>query len=133
MKRFTTERTRLGESGLPLPPIVFGTAALANLLQVIPEQRKLEICVAWFQKVAPPVFVDVAYRDGEGVALEVLGRMLRRLDVAGEEIVVHLTLDADQLANDWEKSCRLLGSEYAPKLVSLRGANERAWRAVNEL
>jgi D-threo-aldose 1-dehydrogenase len=111
---------------------MFGTAALANLPQVIPDQRKLEICGAWFENIATPVFVNVAYLDGEGMALEVLGRMLRRLDVAGEEIVVHLTLEADRLADDWEKSCRLLGRKYAPKLVSLRDTNDGAWQAICE-
>jgi D-threo-aldose 1-dehydrogenase len=133
MKSFATQRLPLGDSGLDVPPIVFGTAALANLPYVIPEQRKLEICAAWFQNIAPPVFVDVAYSDGEGIALELLGRMLRRLDIAGEEVVVHLTAKADQLADDWDKSCRLLGTEYTPKLISLRDANENAWRAAHEL
>ena len=70
---------------------------------------------------------------GDGLALEVLGRMLRRLDVESDEVVVHLTLDADRVADDWEKSCRLLGSEYRPKLVSICNADEDAWRAVSEL
>lgn len=133
MKRFASQRKPLGESGLLVPSIVFGTAALANVSQVIPEQRKLEICAAWLQSVAAPVWVDVAYRNGEGMALEVLGRMLHRLDVAADEIVVHLTLDSDRITNDWEKSSRLLGSDYAPKLVSLRNANDEAWRAAWEL
>jgi D-threo-aldose 1-dehydrogenase len=133
MNHFAPQCQPLGQSGLQTPPIIFGTAALANLPQVIPEQRKLEICGAWFENIATPVAVNVAYRDGEGMALEVLGRMLRRLDVAGEEIVVHLTLDADRFADDWEKSCRLLGRKYAPKLVSLRDTNEEAWQAICEL
>jgi D-threo-aldose 1-dehydrogenase len=112
---------------------VFGTAALGNVPQVIPEQRKLEICGEWFQHVEPPVFIDVAYRDGDGLALEVLGRMLRRLDIESNEVVIHLTLDADQVAVGWEKSCRLLGSEYQPKLISICDADESAWRAVSEL
>lgn len=122
-----------GIRGLTVPPIVFGTAALGNVPHVIPEQRKLEICGEWFQHVEPPVFVDAAYRHGDGLALEVLGRMLRRLDVEGDEVVVHLTLDADRVADDWEKSCRLLGSEYRPKMVSICDADESAWRAVGEL
>src|SRR5205823_7722259 len=42
-------------------------------------------------------------------------------------------LDADQVVDEWEKSCRLLGSEYRPKLVSICDANDDAWRAVGEL
>src|SRR5438105_11629397 len=103
-------------TGLVVPPIVSGTAALANVPTVIPEQRKLAICGEWFRHVEPPVFVDVAYKDGDGLALEVLGRMLRRLEVSGDEVIVHLTVGPNQPITVWEKSCRLLGSEYRPKL-----------------
>jgi D-threo-aldose 1-dehydrogenase len=127
------QRWPFGGLGLAIPPIVFGTAALGNVPQVIPEQRKLEICGEWFQHVEPPVFIDAAYEHGDGLALEVLGRMLRRLDVGGDEVVVHLALDADRVADEWEKSCQLLGSEYMPKLVSICDADEDAWRSVSEL
>jgi D-threo-aldose 1-dehydrogenase len=127
------QRRPFGALGLTVPPVVFGTAAFGNVPQVIPEQRKLEMCGEWFQHVEPPVFIDVAYSHGDGMALEVLGRMLRRLDVEGDEVVIHLTLEADQVADEWEKSCRLLGSEYRPKLVSICDADDRAWRAVSEL
>jgi D-threo-aldose 1-dehydrogenase len=120
-------------NGLSVRPIIFGTAALGNVPRVIPEQRKLEICGEWFKHFEPPVFIDAAYRHGDGLALEVLGRMLHRLDVEGNEVVIHLTLDADRVAEEWEKSCRLLGSEYRPKLISICGTNENAWRAGCEL
>ena len=127
------QRRPFGALGLTIPPIVFGTAALGNVPQVIPEQRKLEICGEWFQHVEPPVFIDAAYRHGDGLALEVLGRMLRRLDLEADEIVIHLALDADRIADDWEKSCRLLGSKYQPKLLSICGTNESTWRTACEL
>jgi D-threo-aldose 1-dehydrogenase len=126
------QRRPFGAFGLTIPPIVFGTAALGNVPQVIPEQRKLEICGEWFQHIKPPVFIDVTYKHGDGLALEVLGRMLRRLDVEGDEIVIHLTLGADQLAEDWEKSCRLLGSEFRPKLISICNPGDAACRTVSE-
>jgi D-threo-aldose 1-dehydrogenase len=127
------QRRPFGALGLTVPPIVFGTAALGNVPQVIPEQRKLEICGQWFQHVAPPVFIDAAYRHGDGLALEVLGRMLRRLDVGRDEVILHLTLEADRVADEWEKSCQLLGRKYRPKLVSIRDADEQAWRAISQL
>src|SRR3954453_10671834 len=133
MNVFAGERRTFGALGLTIPPIVFGTAAFGNLPHVIPEQRKLEICGQWFRHVEPPVFIDAAYKDGNGLALEVLGRMLRRLDVKGDEVVIQLTLDADGVADDWEKSCRLLGSKYRPKLVSICNADEGAWQVVGEL
>ena len=127
------QRRPFGALGLTIPPIVFGTAALGNVPQVIPEQRKFEICGEWFQHGEPPVFIDAAFRYGDGLALEVVGRMLRRLDVKADEVVVHLTLDADQVADEWEKSCQLLGRKYRPKLVSVRGGDEQAWRAICDL
>src|SRR5262245_3037749 len=127
------QRRPFGKLGLTIPPIVLGTAALGNVPQVIPEQRKLEICGEWFRHIEPPVFIDAAYSHGDGLALEVLGRMLRRLEVKGDEVIVHLTLDADHFSDDWAKCCRLLGIEYLRKLVSNCGTKENAWRAVCEL
>src|SRR3954471_22829082 len=89
-------------STLTLPPIIFGSAALGNVPNVIPEQRKLAICGEWFQHVEPPVFVDVDYKHGDGMALEVLGRMLQRLGVTSDEVVIQLTLDANRVTDDWE-------------------------------
>ncbi len=133
MKISARQRWPLGTLGIEVPPIVFGTSALANLPYVIPEQRKLAVCGEWFQNVEPPVFIDVAYRHGDGLALESLGRMLRRVGIPGEEVVVHLTVDSNRIADRWEKCCRLLGSEYRPKLVSVCDADGEAWRAVSEL
>jgi D-threo-aldose 1-dehydrogenase len=128
-----SQRRLLGFTGLKAPPIFFGTAALANLPRVIPEQRKLAICGEWFRNVEPPVFIDVAYQDGDGAALEVLSRMLRHLDVAASEVVVHLTLDSNRLFECWEKSCRLLGDDYRPQLVSSFGADVETYRKLGEL
>lgn len=134
-----------GKTELAVPPIVFGTAALGNASRVIPDQTKLAICGEWFREVAPPVFIDAAYQHGNGMALEVLGRALRRLDVAGDEVVVSLELDGGQsphggeqpkrerIMECWEKSCRLLGDEYRPKLVSICDVDDDTWRSVSEL
>src|SRR3954464_14928727 len=127
------QRRPFGSSALLAPPIVFGSSALGNVPRVIPEQRKLEICGEWFKHVEPPVFIEAAYKHGTGFALEVLGRMLRRLELMSDEVIIHLTLDADHTTEDWEKSCRLLGSEFQPKLVSICGTNESAWQAVWDL
>jgi D-threo-aldose 1-dehydrogenase len=133
MKISADHGRRLGATGLTLPPIVFGTAALANRPEVIPEQRKLAICGEWFQQVEPPAFVDVSYEDGEGMALEVLARLLRRLDVSGEEVVVHLSVDAARIEESWEKSCRLLGDDYRPRLVTVVDAAGEAQWVADEL
>jgi D-threo-aldose 1-dehydrogenase len=130
-----SQRRALGMSGIDVPPIMFGSAALAalaNVPRVVPEQRKLAICGEWFRNVEPPVFIDAAWEQGDGMALEVLGRMLRRLDVAPDEVAVHLTLDSDRIDDCWNKSRLLLGSEYQPMLVSVFNADDTAWRAISQ-
>src|SRR3954464_1409153 len=97
MKISAGHRQPLGASGLTVPPIIFGTAVLANKPEVIPEQRKLAICGEWFQHVEPPVFVDVSYKHGDGMALEVLARLLSRLDVSSDEVVVHLSIEPERI------------------------------------
>jgi D-threo-aldose 1-dehydrogenase len=133
MNVFAGQRRRFGASGLTIPPIVFGAAPLGNVLHVIPEQRKLEICGQWFRHIEPPVYINVAYEDGDGLAVEVLGRILQRLDVNRDEVVIHLMLAANRIGDDWERSCRLLGTEYRPKVISIDDPTESEWRAVSEL
>jgi len=130
----------LGETGLSVPPIVFGTSALGNVGRVITEQSKLAICGEWFQQVAPPAAVEVAYEHGDGMALEVLGRMLRRMEIGSDEVIVCLSVGRgdgegayDVVHSHWEKSCRLLGDDYRPKLISIAQGSDEAWQAALEL
>lgn len=127
----------LGTTGIVVPPICFGSAALGNVGRVIPEQSKLEICGEWFRGASPPVWIDADYRHGEGMALEVLGRMLGRLDVASEEVVITVRLGEDANGIDaaacWERSCRLLGDAYRPKLVSVSDTNHAALQTATQL
>jgi D-threo-aldose 1-dehydrogenase len=130
----------LGETGLSAPPIVFGTSALGNVGRVITEQSKLAICGEWFQKVAPPVMIEVAYEHGNGMALEVLGRILQRMEIGNDEVILCLSVGRSELAAasdvvhlHWEKSCRLLGDDYCPKLISIAPGSEDALQAAIEL
>lgn len=123
----------LGTTGLTVPPIVFGAAALGNVGRVTTDQAKLAICGEWFRLVAPPVVIRVAYADGDGMSLEILVRMLRRLEVASEEVVIELVVGAAGVLPDWEKSCRLLGDDYRPKLISVPDGDDDARQAANEL
>jgi D-threo-aldose 1-dehydrogenase len=133
MKISAAQRRPLGATGLAVPPIIFGTAALANQPGVIAEQRKLAICGEWFQHIEPPVFVDVSYRHGDGMALEVLARLLRRLDITRDEVVIHLSMDSERVEQDWKKSCLLLDDEFCPKLLSIVDATKDAWQIANDL
>lgn len=145
MKILRDQQQALGGTGLTVPPIAFGAAALGNVSRVVPDQTKLAVCGEWFRGVEPPVLIDVAYGYGNGMALEVLGRALRRLDIASDEVVICLNLGRGlssdvserpnyaEISESWERSCRLLGDAYLPKLVSVGDADEDAWRAVSEL
>jgi len=133
-----------GKTGLVLPPIVFGSAALGNVERVITEQAKLAICGEWFRHVAPPVWIEVDYGHGDGMALEVLGRVLRRLEIPSRDVVIQLAMDLRRADSDprssaalivetWQKSCRLLGEEYLPDLVSISNSNGEGARSVHAL
>ena len=131
------EHRPLGKTGIVVPPICFGSAALGNVGRVIPEQSKLEICGEWFRAAAPPVWIDADYRHVEGMTLEVLGRMLGRLDVASDEVVITVRLGEDANGIDattcWERSCRLLGDAYRPKLVTVSDTNGEALQTAKHL
>jgi D-threo-aldose 1-dehydrogenase len=122
-----------GQTGLRIPPIVFRGDVLVNAARVIPDQTKLVICGEWFQRVSRPVFIDICYDDKCHAGLE-LGRILRRLDVAPDDVVINLgvTCSAEswsatgQDANPawYDKACKLLGDAYAPRLVTLEACED---------
>ncbi|MGD9633768.1 MAG: aldo/keto reductase [Pirellulales bacterium] len=144
----------LGNTGLHVPPIVFGCSALGNLYRVIPDVAKLEIVSAWFDHVSPPVFVDTAGKYGAGLALEVLGRSLAKFEIPQGDVLISSKLgwkraplttpeptfepgvwqdiehDAvqrisyDGILECYDESCQLLGSPYRPQLVSVHDPDE---------
>lgn len=122
----------LGQSGLRVPRVLFGTAALGNVHRVITEQAKLEIVGEWFRHVQPPVFVEAKYSDGDGAALEMLGRVLQRLEIAGDEIIVQLAANR-AVQECWDKSCRLLGDVYRPNLIVAAAGDEEGWQVARSL
>ena len=143
-----------GKTGLKVPPIVFGTSALGNLYRVIPDVAKLEIVSAWFDFVAPPVFIDTAGKYGAGLAMDVLGRSLAKFEIPSGDVLISSKLgwkrtplttpeptfepgvwtdiehDAVQrisyegILECYEESRRLLGDAYPPQLVSVHDPDE---------
>lgn len=143
-----------GNTGLRLPPIVFGTSALGNLYRVISDVAKLEIASAWFDHVAPPVVLDSAGKYGAGLALEMIGRALAEFEIPPDHVVISNKLgwkrvplttaeptfepsvwadiehDAvqrisyDGMFECWEEGCQLLGDKYRPQLVSVHDPDE---------
>lgn len=65
---------------LTLPPVVFGSSALGNLYEVVPDDTKREIVAQWMQHQAHPV-IDSAGKYGAGLSLENIGRFLKELGV----------------------------------------------------
>jgi D-threo-aldose 1-dehydrogenase len=131
MKILADRHRPFGNTGLRVPPIMFGTNALGSMRRVIPEQTKLEIFGAWFQHVAPPVFIDARGPTGDRVAIQVLARALRRLDVSPEDAVISTRvgwkdkrIGYDAVLDSWAETCRLLGGNHPPKLLSLDAPDE---------
>jgi D-threo-aldose 1-dehydrogenase len=143
-----------GNTGLSVPPIVFGSTALGNCFQVIPDVTKLEISSKWFDHVAPPVFIDTAGKYGAGMALEEIGRALAKFEIPPADVVISNKLGWKRsplqtpeplfepdvwmgLAHDavqrisyegilecWDEGCRLLGGDYKPRLASVHDPDE---------
>jgi D-threo-aldose 1-dehydrogenase len=71
-----------------LPPVIFGTSGLGNLYEAVPVETKQEIirqCV--LHAPGKPVF-DTAGKYGAGLALTVLGRCLKNLDVPKDAVII---------------------------------------------
>lgn len=88
MTSVVTPHRPLGSTGLSIPPIVFGTSSLGNLYGVVPEDTKRAIVSEMFRHCPGPVMMDTAGKYGAGLALEVLGRSLRELQVRQEDVLI---------------------------------------------
>lgn len=161
MKRLSSFSS-FGRTGLQVPPIVFGTSCLGNLYQALPYATKLEIVRQMFQCVAPPVVLDSAGKYGAGLALEVIGRALRDLDVPSKDVVLSnklawvrkplttpeptfepgvwadLEYDARQeigyegILKCFADGRELLGDRYPPQLVSVHDPDEYLAAATSD-
>ena len=78
----------LGQSRLPLPPVIFGTSCLGNLYEVVAEETKIRIVSEIIRCASGPVVFDSAGKYGAGLALEVLGNALRKLAVPAARVVI---------------------------------------------
>ncbi len=138
---------------IKLPPVIFGTSGLGNLFVALDEEVKLKIVEACIRLSGGQVVFDSAGKYGAGLALEVLGRTLRRLNIAPEEVVIanklgwarsplkgkeptfepgvwkDLQHDAvqkisyDGIMECYEQGNELLGG-YTPKMVSVHDPDE---------
>jgi D-threo-aldose 1-dehydrogenase len=83
-----TDKKQLGNTGLEVPPIVYGTSYLGNLYRALSWQEKLDLMRKWFECTEKPVVIDSAGKYGAGLALEVIGRGLEELGVDPDDIVI---------------------------------------------
>lgn len=156
------KKTPLNNTRLHIPPIIFGTSALGNLYSELDESTKFDIIKACFDHVQSPVVFDTAGKYGAGLALEMLGKCLQKLDVKSENVIISNKLGWQQvllkseeptfepgvwknIKNDarqmisydgiltcWEQGNELLGSQYKPQLVSVHDPDEYLLQASDE-
>jgi D-threo-aldose 1-dehydrogenase len=146
---------------LNLPTIIFGTSGLGNLFVVLDDVSKCDIikeCITLSKDF--PVF-DTAGKYGAGLALEVLGKCLKQLNVHPDNVVISnklgwvrtelkteeptfepgvwkdLKYDAVQkisyngIVECFEQGNQLLGG-YIPRMVSVHDPDEYIAKASNE-
>ncbi|TSJ36490.1 aldo/keto reductase [Mucilaginibacter corticis] len=75
-------------TNLELPPILFGTSGLGNLYVALSDTDKKDIVAECIRHSKKPVVFDSAGKYGAGLALESLGKCLRRLRVAPDEVLI---------------------------------------------
>ncbi|WP_143306520.1 aldo/keto reductase [Chitinophaga vietnamensis] len=146
---------------LKFPEVIFGTSGLGNLYVALPDEKKLSIvneCLAHSQQA---VMFDSAGKYGAGLALEVLGRSLKQLQVHPADVLIsnklgwyrtalktpeptfepgvwrNLQHDAVQkisyhgILECYEQGNELLG-DYPAKLVSVHDPDEYIAASENE-
>ena len=151
----------LGQTGLCIPSIIFGTSCLGNLYEVVPDETKLAIVTEILRCSPRPAVLDSAGKYGAGLALEVIGNSLRKLSVPQSQVLVSNKLgwyrvplqgqeptfergvwagikhDAEQrisyegILDCYEQGCELLGADYTTQLVSVHDPDEYLAAAPN--
>ncbi|NML39156.1 aldo/keto reductase [Chitinophaga sp. G-6-1-13] len=70
------------------PEVIFGTSGLGNLYVALPDDMKLSIVNECLKCSQGPVVFDSAGKYGAGLALEVLGRSLKQLQVNPSDVLI---------------------------------------------
>jgi len=83
-----TGRKNNGLPGMDLPPVIFGTSALGNLFVAKSYDEKLEIVNECVNHSKGVVVFDSAGKYGAGLALEILGKTLKELNVKQEDVII---------------------------------------------
>ncbi|NMC38040.1 MAG: aldo/keto reductase [Bacteroidales bacterium] len=153
------DHSPVGNTGLNIPRIIFGTSALGNLYSALSDETKIGIVSECLAYVPKPVVFDSAGKYGAGLALECLGRNLGRLNVKPDDVIISNKLgwlrtplygtepqfekgvwfniqnDARQdisyegIFKCWEQGNELLGGKYTPAMISVHDPDEYLARA----
>lgn len=148
------EHKPVKNTGISLPPIIFGTSALGNLYSALSNEMKTAIVQECLRHVPKPVVFDTAGKYGAGLALEKLGEILTKLNVPSEDVIISNKLgwirmplngpeptfergvwfgishDArqeisfDGIIKCWEQGNELLGGHFKPQMVSVHDPDE---------
>jgi D-threo-aldose 1-dehydrogenase len=150
-----------GKEQIDLPAVVFGTSSLGNLFFALDEEIKFQIIEECLRLSAVPVVFDSAGKYGAGLALEVLGKCLKKLNVPQENVLISnklawyrtelKTLEPTFEPNVWKNlkhdavqkisydgiiECFEQGNElldgYIPQMVSVHDPDEYLAVATNE-
>jgi D-threo-aldose 1-dehydrogenase len=154
--------SKIGNTGVTIPRIVFGTSALGNLYTALNFETKLNIVKNCFENMPAPVVFDSAGKYGAGLALEMLGKCLNKLNIKPEDVVISNKLawirtplttpepsfekgvwfdlenDAvqdisyDGIIKCWKQGNELLGGIYKPQLLSVHDPDEYIIAATDE-
>ncbi|HCI54716.1 MAG TPA: aldo/keto reductase [Bacteroidales bacterium] len=144
----------LGETGLVCPPIIYGTSYLGNLYRELSEKEKINLIREWFNVTSGNVMIDSAGKYGAGLALEMIGKGLEKLNIQPERVTIsnklgwyripletneptfepgiwaNLKYNAIQkisymgILECWEQGNKLLGGKYKPAMVSVHDPDE---------
>lgn len=128
-----------GRTGLSVPPVLFGTGALGNQPRVLSDFDKRAICGEWFRQVTPPVLIEIGCDQRHTHAWEFLAAWLDRMEIAPEEIILHLRVLSDNsqgsdgdkptqswLLRLWREVRERLGGRHSPQLVSVGVGENRS-------
>jgi D-threo-aldose 1-dehydrogenase len=73
---------------LDMPPLIFGTSGLGNLFVALNDGIKQEIVAECIRHTNGKLIFDSAGKYGAGLALESLGKCLKNLNVAPEDVII---------------------------------------------
>jgi len=125
--------TAIGNKGVRLPRIVFGTSALGNLYRIHSFDAKLKIVSECIKSVQNPVF-DTTGKYGAGLALETLGQCLKKLNISPDEYINRgmNPEEKEGLFKDITDACRALSDLRKLGKIKAAGIGSKDWEIISK-